>query len=139
MIDLQKNTIRFIIYTLVIGGSFYLGTLLYSFSDNPSIKNASAKPAREFRPQLEKSVQKDFYIQAEKEEIVIKSSELKKWIEPFIRSYSGKEDLRIIFSSLNDYLLSLAPRFNIEPVNAKFSFQDNRADTFIPSSDGKKL
>ncbi|OGN01493.1 MAG: hypothetical protein A3B91_05220 [Candidatus Yanofskybacteria bacterium RIFCSPHIGHO2_02_FULL_41_29] len=134
----NPSTYRLILYTLVIGGSFYLGALLYIpyFTDNTEIATVSLK---KFRPQLEKIERKNLQIKADGQLITVQGQELKKWIEPYVRAYSGEEDLRLSFAQISKYLESLAPRLNTQPINAKLTFKDSRAQIFVPSSHGKNL
>lgn len=70
---------------------------------------------------------------------VITSETVQGWLEPYVRSYSGKEDLRISPSGVENYLASIAPSVNIEAVNAKFTLENGRAKEFIPSESGRHL
>lgn len=136
--SLSKKTISLLEYTLVIGGSFYLGTFIHSFSFE-SKKELPSLSIREFYPRLELSIKNDLLLQAEDTKITIKSSEIKKWIEPYARNYTGKQDKRISYAAISAYLDSIATQFNTEPVNAKLNLKNQKADIFVPSANGKKL
>src|SRR3989344_765409 len=129
---------RLIVYTLVIGGSFYFGTLVYiAYPDNDrEIVSVSIK---KFKPQLEKAGQKDLLIRADNQLLTIKGADLKKWVEVYVRDYTGEEDLRVSSAQISLYLESLAARLNTEPVNAKLTFKNNRAQIFVPPSKGRVL
>lgn len=139
MLSLNRKTTTVIILTLVIGGSFYLGAMLYPAYIAINAREISFISLKEFRPELEKITQKDLEITAGEKAVVIKSIELKSWLEPYIRDYSGIQDMRISHKKIVSYLESLAPHLNIEPVNARFSLKDGRAEVFVPSVQGKKL
>lgn len=138
MVPLSPKTVDLIVCTLVLGGSFYLGIFFYPYTDKNS-REIAVISVSEFRPQLENSSSKDLAIQIDKNPIIVKSDELKKWIEPYTRNYSNKNDLRISFYRINEYLESIAPRLNVEPINAKFTFRGKKAEVFVPSVRGKKL
>lgn len=124
-------------YTLVIGGGFYLG--LIGFSLVPQKIEIPQKAVKEFSPRLEAAKKRDLVLFANIDKIIIKKEEISKWIEPYIRDYSGKSDARIVYSILSDYLESMAPKFEIEPVNARIRLKNNRAEIFTSSSPGYKL
>ncbi len=112
------------------GSWFYLYTVS-AFSPKVPLKN--------FALILNASTQKDLELDIGGDKIIVKGSELKGWIEPYTRAYSGKEDLRVS-SKFNDYLIQLATATNIEPVDAKFEFGgDNKAVVFRQSLQGKKF
>lgn len=138
MVFISKRTISLLEYTLVIGGSFYLGAVINSLPSNPKegLPNLSLK---EFYPNLELAIKNDLLLQADDAKIIIKSSEIKKWIESYTRNYTGKQDKRISYAAISTYLGSIAAQFDIKPVNAKLNLKDQRADIFVPSANGKKL
>lgn len=125
-------------YTLVIGGSFYLGAVINYLSINPE-KELPRLSVKEFYSKLESGTKNDFLIQVEDIRVIIKNSEVKKWIETYTRNYSGKQDKRISYAAISQYLSSIATQFDIKPVDAKLSFKDQKADIFVPSANGKKL
>jgi vancomycin resistance protein YoaR len=102
-------------------------------------KEMSFVTLKKFEPQIGQASQKDMRIQAGKEVLIIKSSEIQKWIEPYIRTYSGEQDLRISSAKVAEYLESIASQFNTKPTNARLIFKDNRAEVFIPHTTGKNL
>ena len=135
---LSNRALRLIAYTLVISGSFYLGMVVLPvlFLSPKEISTVSIK---EFAPVLEKINKRDLVLGIDNSKIVIKNNQLSKWVEPYIRDYSGKQDLRLSYPLLASYLESIASDVNEEPVNAKLKFQDNRADIFVPSAAGRRL
>lgn len=135
---LTPKTIRLIKYTLVIGGSFYLGILIVSFPFRMQ-KEVNTVSLKEFASRLESAAQKDLIIHAKDFKITAKRTEIQQWIEPYIRNYSGKQDKRVSIALVGKYLESLAPRFEIEPIDAKFKFQNGKAEIFIPSVQGMEL
>src|SRR3989344_2294730 len=132
---------RVLVYRLIVTGiiiliCFNLGSWFYLYF----VSTFSPKvPLKNFATILNTSILKDFELNIENNKIIIKSDELKSWVEPYTRTYSGKQDLRIS-SKLNDYLIRLATSTNIEPVDAKFEFgNDNKATLFRQSVEGRSL
>lgn len=133
---------RVLVYRLTIIGvlvliGFNFGSWFYLYTAsalNPKV------PLKNFASILNtSSTQRDLELNVENEIIIIKSSELKDWLELYPRAYSGEQDLRIT-SKFNDYLIRLATNINIEPVDAKFEFQDaNKTAAFRQSVQGKRL
>ncbi len=112
------------------GSWFYLYTVS-TFSPKVSLKN--------FAVIINASSQNNLELGINANKIIVRSSELKGWLEPYTRTYSGKQDLRTS-SAFNDYLIRLAVATDIEPVDAKFEFgTDNKATVFRQSVQGKKL
>src|SRR3990167_4548536 len=92
------------------GSWFYLYTVSV-FNPKVSLKN--------FASILNVSTQKDLELDIDGNKVLVKSDELKSWVESYTRSYSGKQDMRLS-SRFSDYLIRLATTTNIEPVDAKF-------------------
>ena len=132
---------RVLVYRLIVTGiiiliCFNLGSWFYLYF----VSTFSPKvPLKNFATILNTSILKDLELNIENNKIIIKSDELKSWVEPYTRTYSGKQDLRIS-SKLSDYLIRLATSTNIEPVDAKFEFgNDNKATLFRQSVEGRSL
>ncbi len=135
---LSNKTLRLIAYTLVISGSFYLGTIVFPiFLIYP--QNNSAVTIRQFAPILESAGKKGLVLNADDSKVVVKNNEITKWIEPYVRAYSGQKDLRVSYQVLSIYLKSIAADYDMEPVNARFTFENNRAEIFVPAIKGHKL
>ncbi len=119
---------------ILIGFNFGSWFYLYTISTfNPKV------PLKNFASILNSSTQKDLELDLGNDKIIVGSSELKGWIEPYTRAYSGKEDIRVS-SKFNDYLIQLATATNIEPVNAKLEFgSDNKVSVFSQSVQGKRF
>lgn len=112
------------------GSWFYLYTVS-AFSPKIPLKN--------FASILNASTQNDLELGISGDKIIIKSNELKGWIETYTRAYSGKHDLRVS-SRFNDYLIQLAAATNIEPIDAKFEFgDDGKVAVFSQSVQGKRF
>lgn len=138
MAPISKKTVSLLKCTLVIGGSFYLGAVINFLSIN-SEKELPRLSVKEFYPNLESGLKNNLLLEADDIKITINSSEVKKWIESYIRDYSGKQDKRISYAAISPYLDSIATQFNTKPVDAKLNFKDQKADIFVPSVSGRKL
>ncbi|MBI2062487.1 MAG: VanW family protein [Candidatus Yanofskybacteria bacterium] len=141
LVYIGPKEFRVLAYRLIVTGviilvGFNLGSWFYLYT----VSSFSHKvPLKNFASILNASVQKDLELEIGNDKKTIKSGELKSWIEPYTRTYSGKRDLRVS-SKFNDYLIQLAAATNIEPVNAKFEFgNDNKAAVFSQSVRGKRL
>lgn len=140
LVYIGPKEFKILIYRLIVSGvivliGFNFGSWFYlhiTSTLSPTV------PLKNFATILQASVQNDLELEIDDRKIVVKSEELKRWIEPYTRTYSGKKDLRLS-SVFNDYLIRLAVATNVEPINAKFEFRGNRAVTFSPSVQGKKL
>src|SRR3989344_1421636 len=69
-----------------VGSWFYLNTIS---ALSPKV------PLRNFASILNVSTQKDLELEIDGDKIIVGNNELKSWIEPYTRSYSGKQDLRV--------------------------------------------
>ena len=117
---------------ILIGFNFGSWFYLYTVSTfNPKV------PLKNFASILNASTQKDLELNISNDKIIVKSSELKGWTEPYTRAYSGKQDLRAS-PKFNDYLIRLATAINIESVDARFEFgDDNKVAVFRQPVRGK--
>jgi len=130
-----------LIYRLTMTGiiiliGFNFGSWFYLYSTSAFSPKV---PLKNFASILNASVQNDLELIINDSKLVLKSSDLKDWIEPYTRAYSGEQDLRMS-SQFNDFLIRLAVANNIEPVDAKFEFGSNgKAAIFSQSIQGKRL
>lgn len=141
LVYIGPKEFRVLIYRLTLVGTiiligFNFGSWLYLYTVSvigPKV------PLKNFALILNSSVQRDLELDIDGNKIIVRSSELKGWVEPYTRTYSGKQDLRVS-SKFNDYLIRLALVTNIEPVDAKFEFgYDNKASVFSQSVQGKRF
>ena len=137
MFSLSKNTKHFSLIAVIVGLSFYLG--MHFYSAQTATEDKTSIELKLFKSQIEKTLLSNFLIQTDNKQIIIKQEDLQDWIEPYTRSYSGKEDLRVSSDKVSEYLNSLSPLINTEPINAKFVINNGRAETFQPSNIGKRL
>lgn len=140
LVYIGPREFRVLVYRLTVTGiiilvGFNFGSWFYLYTVSALNPTASLK---NFAAILRASTRKDLELEIGDRKIVIRSDELKGWVEAYTRAYSGKQDLRVS-SKLNDYLRQLAAATNIEPVNAKFEFEGDRAGVFSPSVQGKRF
>ncbi|OGM98288.1 MAG: hypothetical protein A2915_04195 [Candidatus Yanofskybacteria bacterium RIFCSPLOWO2_01_FULL_41_34] len=128
---------RLITVGVVVLIGFNLGSWFYLYT--VSIFNPKV-PLRNFASILSTSTLNDLELDiGNNNRITIKSADLKGWVEPYTRAYSGKQDLRVS-SKFNDYLIRLATANNIEPIDARFEFgPNNKVIVFSQSVQGKKV
>ncbi len=136
---MSKNSFRFIVYTVIIGTVFYSGIFFYSIYTELNAIKIETITVKEYRPILEKYNPANFNLWAEGKKISIDHTDTKNWLELYIRNYSDQEDMRVSSTNILEYLESLAPHVNIQPVNAQFKYAGNRAQIFLPSNHGRKL
>ena len=132
---ISRRLLNFIITALAIAGVFHIGLTL-SIISLP--QNKEVISVKNFSASILKTASEGMELKTRTQTFKVSPEELQKWIEPYQRDYSGETDFRLN-SMMTDYLNTLSPLINIEPVNAKFTFANNRAQVFVPSSSGKKL
>jgi len=141
LIYIGPKEFRILIYRLTMTGiiiliGFNFGSWFYLYSVS---KFNSKVTLRNFASILNTSAQKNLELDIDGDKVIVKSDELKGWMEPYIRAYSGKEDIRFS-SKFNDYLIHIAVTTNVEPVDAKFEFgDDGKVAIFKQAVQGKKF
>lgn len=121
---------------VIVLGGFQFGFAFY-------MADVSREPAKiEVKTLAEKingdsEINLDIYIQGNKRTASYQT--INAWFDPYTRSYSGKEDIRISSEKVGEYLASIAPLVNTQPVNARFILVDGKAKEFVPSNYGLEL
>ena len=137
---LSKNFLMFIsrlsLAGIIVLGGFHLGSAFYVSGIAGEFEKVAVKSLDEEADTLS-ARGLDIYVQEEK--MAISPKMVKNWLEPYLRNYSDKEDVRISPEKMEEYLTSIALSVNIQPVNAKFILIDGRAKEFIPSEYGRSL
>src|SRR3989344_5668808 len=154
-----RNKLLSVVYRLMFAGVFiflllWLGYGIYIYELKSQRPIVSAK---EFEPVLSesknqnfeliandktiklKNKEQNFKIKAKKKTIKKKKKEVGEMLEEYIRFWTGKKDVRVSTDKVEDYLISIAPNINREPVNARFTFLNNRAEIFLAHSPGRRL
>lgn len=140
LVYIGPSDFKVLVYRLITIGAivligFNFGSWFYLFTVSNLDQKVKLKNLADI---LSNSVKQDRRLEIDGKTIVVKSEELKTWIETYKRFYSGEEDLRSS-KKLDDYLISLATTINIEPVDARFEFENNSAKIFNQSVQGKRL
>lgn len=135
-----KLIFELILTGVIVQAAFYFGSFFYTHTTaNLSQKAEQKAEVRSFASILENATTKDLSLKLEDKKLVIKSVELKEWLEKYERAYSGKEDLRMSSEKIYDYLKELAVSVNVEPVNADIVFDGGRVSVFTPAVEGVLL
>lgn len=118
----------FIVVGFPVGGWLYTRTVTYPHK----------AAVKSFRTAIEQASTHDLLITVGDRKLTVKKTELQKWSEAYIRNYTGKEDLR--FSrKMGDYIDSLAKTVNKDPIDARFTIENGRANVFVPSENGQRI
>ncbi|OGN18433.1 MAG: hypothetical protein A3F50_01380 [Candidatus Yanofskybacteria bacterium RIFCSPHIGHO2_12_FULL_44_29b] len=136
-----RNKLLSVVYRLMFAGVFiflllWLGYGIYIYELRSQRPIVSAK---EFEPVLSESKNQNFELIANDKTIKLKNKEVGEMLEEYIRFWTGKKDVRVSTDKVEDYLISIAPNINREPVNARFTFLNNRAEIFLAHSPGRRL
>ncbi len=121
---------------LVMLSSFSVG-IIFRISSIP--KNAETITVKNFSASIQKTVRSGLSLNTGDNQIQIPPEELTKWVLPYHRDYSGKNDLRLSGEPIEAYLNSLAPYINMEPADAKLAFDNGKVIESTPAISGKKL
>lgn len=121
---------------VIVLGSFHFGSVYY-------ISGIASDPekieVKNFAEEINKfpANNLDLYVLGNKK--VVLSATTKSWLESYVRNYSGKNDLRVSPEKVKNYLASIAPSINIQPINAKFILVDGKAEELMPPEYGRRL
>ena len=132
----KKVVFSSLVSAFIIISGLYISTVI---SGQLATKNTEVVTVRKFGEAIKQAVSREFKLNTGKEVVSVSSEELNKWVESYIRTYSGEADLRLSYTAIQYYLESLAPSINIAPVNAKLTFEKSRAKIFVPSVIGSQL
>ncbi len=123
-------------FSFIIAAGFYLGFILKT-AYLPH--NTEIVELKSFSALIQAATAKNLELKTDKATFTVSPDTLAGWVEAYKREYSGQRDLRLSNSMIENYLQSLAPRINVDPVNAKFTFKDNKAQVFVAPINGKEL
>ncbi|OGN02620.1 MAG: hypothetical protein A2655_02760 [Candidatus Yanofskybacteria bacterium RIFCSPHIGHO2_01_FULL_43_42] len=140
MPNLSKSFMLFVsrlsIAGVIVLGGFHFGSTFFIANTTEKLEKVEVKNlAEKINGQSVDNL--EIYIQNSK--MVILSETIKSWLEPYVRNYTGKKDIRISPERVGVYLASIAPLVNIQPVNAKFILVNGKAEEFIPAKNGQNL
>ncbi len=131
-----KLIYRSVLTGLIVLAAFNFGSLFYIYAIVNLPQKAETKNSVSV---LEDATAHDMVLKVGGRDVVLKSAELKSWLEKYERLYSGNEDLRVSQEKLYDYLKDLAVATNMEPVNANIQFEGSKATTFRAAVEGSRL
>lgn len=117
---------------IVLGG-FHFGSAFFIADTSDQTETLSVKNLSE---QIKENPVRDMVLYIQGEEKVIPASTVKSFFESYTRNYSEKEDIRVSPKEVGSYLESIALSVNTQPINAKFTVIDDRAEEFMPSANG---
>lgn len=134
-----RSKLMNLIYRLIGAGIFiflliWMGYWIYVYQLRAEVPITSLK---EFEPVLNKGQTLDLVI--DNRTITLRQTEIRGLMEEYTRFWSGKKDMRVSTNKVEEYLISIAPNISREPLNARFTFQENRAKVFMPHIPGRKL
>lgn len=88
---------------------------------------------------LEAVVSRPFVLSAGTQEFTFEPVQLKDWIEPYKRAFTGKTEYRIKLSAIEDDVRDFAPAMSIQPMDARLGIQDGAIVETQPSHLGQEL
>lgn len=137
---LSKSFLTFI-SRLSVAGVIVLGGL--HFGSDFFVTKVASEPEKAALKNLKQELTdlslKELTLLIQGEKRTIAAETIRGWLEPYTREYTGKEDVRISSEKMGEYLVSISPLVNIQPVNAKFKLVDGKAEEFVPSEYGRRL
>ncbi|MDP4001597.1 MAG: VanW family protein [bacterium] len=135
----RSPSFRTLISRLIIAGAvvligFPLGMLAYlrTLAPPPPV------PVKNIASLVEQSSSHDTTIIVGNKKFVIKKGTVTNWTEPYIRNYTGEEDVRFT-KGLGDYVSDLAKSSGRIPIDAKFTINDGKAVILTPARNGQEL
>ncbi len=135
-------------HKLVIVGVLSLFTILLGlFALNLVYYDAVIAQALEKRPlelglaaiHLERVANQNFLLKAEDQSYPVSETVLRSWFEPYVRWYTGKQNIRVKEDLVSDFLRPLAIELQKQPTNAQIIFKDGRVQVGIPEENGQQL
>ena len=70
--------------------------------------------------------------------IIVKKETIQQWVEPYHRSYSGQDDVRLS-DRLSDYLQKISTTVGTEPQDTRFIIENGKVRIIAPSREGTRL
>jgi len=135
-LKLSPYLYRVLIAGVVILLGLYLTTIWYAHA-TPEI---TVIPVKNATANISEAIKMGLNVNVDGEVIKLSGEEIKNWTEPYTRTYSGQQDIRIDGYKILEYVSGLAPRVNSEWANAKFEITpEGKVAVFQPAMTGKKL
>ena len=134
---------RFIILAAFL---FFIGSLVLvrwgQLSKVSSPDSTWQKPDPDDDPQKKLSavLDQNFVLEIDSKKETIKSQELKKWTEVFLREYHNREELRLNSEKINGHLSSLSLKNGVQGQNAFFGSDDiGNIIELSPPTNGREI
>lgn len=121
----------------ILNLAFWFGKYFY-FAEKPISAPHPATPSA-LSMALAASLDQKFVLLWDKKEIPVDQEELKKWVEPYFRSYTGQNEYRLNQQNIKTYLGSLANELRIDPVNARLVIENGKITEFTPARSGRAV
>ncbi|MBP9822259.1 MAG: VanW family protein [Candidatus Pacebacteria bacterium] len=113
---------------------FPLGVIAYLKTANPPPHIA----VKNFSETINKYPESGAIIHIENKTFNIPKKTIQNWLEPYIRSYTGKEDVRFT-DALDAFLSGVSASFSKNPVDAKFIIDNGKAVILSQAQEGEEL
>ncbi|MBI4158302.1 MAG: VanW family protein [Candidatus Yanofskybacteria bacterium] len=127
---------RLSIAGIIVLGGFRFGSAFYISEIN---KEPDRVAVRSLSEEIKSPSNEGLVVLVQEYTKTISSEIIKSWLDIYVRNYTDKEDIRISPEKVQEYLTSIAPLVNIQPVNAKFILVNGKAEEFIPAEYGQNL
>lgn len=128
---------------LILAGAVGSGTLI-AFQGGIFIYFYLLKPrtqaqVKNFKSELSDAATHDLAVYVNGKKFILSKTEIASWTQPFVRTYSGQEDLRLT-DGVADYVQTLAQKTDQDPVDARFVVNASGSATIIlPAQNGSEL
>lgn len=136
---LKTKALLLILLLGVLNLAFLSGYSLYFSKKIKLAVSADNSPASDLGASLSRAIQQRFALSFEDKEITIAPAELKKWVEPYRRTYTDQQEYRINRTNVVAYLENLAKEINTPPVNARFEAANGKISEFVAAQPGQML
>jgi vancomycin resistance protein YoaR len=135
----RPSPFRLLVSRLIIAGaiiliSFPLGVIAYLHT----LKVWDQIAVDSFGPRITQSATHDTTVLVNDQKFIIKKGEILNWTESYTRQYSGQKDLRFT-DALYTYIITLAQKTDLPPVDAKFTLNNSIATIIAPGQNGHVL
>lgn len=136
MIQNKKNIAEISAVALVFSVSFVFGINFYNQGSTTLIEKANL---RAYASIIDSSKSNPVILYFDEKEIEIPLKEISEWSQDYTRDYSGIKDKRLDPEKIKNYLSSIAPEYESQPIDARITIQNSKATVFTPEAPGKKI
>lgn len=140
MLPFSKSFLNFVgrlsVAGVIVLGGFHFGSVFFTTG---VVGEPEKVVLKNLKQELNNLSLGELTLLVQDEKRVITAETIRGWFEPYIREYTDKEDVRISSEGMEEYLVSISPLVNIQPVNAKLKLANGKAEEFVPSEYGRRL